>query len=429
MTVSIDDQPPSAWGEADFAELCTEQRRETQTLEFKRELNLDRDRDKNEVEHDAFGMATGGGGVIIFGIEEVELPDGAKAAGQLRPLTDGTLRDRLEMLLDDRGQPHLLFQVHPDVPASAGGFYLVLEIFGRRRPHQAQDKRYYVRRGTRVRAMDEAEVAEAYRDRMLRELAALQPLAGSDGERTRPSSTFSVDVESRIHRGLTEGELALWREESGGEPPPGWMAVVVAPLTEGTAVIDPVRDAAFFQTPMPIPDRWDDDHSPFTYFHFRASPRGLFARLPDRDDIVPGYLVAMHRDGLMEYGTTLAPALRHENPEENRIIFSGSHPAQAHDYLQAFAIALERVGYDGPVAAQVTFENTRGVRLRVGPEYAHRLHPIDEDHIRGDIWRGERAELLDAAGRIVKQVADWVWLAAGSTTGVPFIDEQGHLRR
>ena len=77
--------------------------------------------------------------------------------------------------------------------------------------------------------MDEAEVAEAYRDRMLRELAALQPLAGGDGEGTGPSSRFSADVEARIHRGLTESELALWREESGGETPPGWMAVVVTP--------------------------------------------------------------------------------------------------------------------------------------------------------------------------------------------------------
>jgi hypothetical protein len=137
----------------------------------------------------------------------------------------------------------------------------------------------------------------------------------------------------------------------------------------------------------------------------------------------------MHRDGLMEYGTTLDPALRHENPDENRLIFSGSHPAQAHDYLQAFAVALEQVGYDGPVAAQVSFENTRGVRLGVQPEYALGLHPIDEDHIRGDVWRGEGADLLDAAGLIVKQVADWVWLAAGATNGTPSIDEQGHLRR
>jgi len=108
--------------------------------------------------------------------------------------------------------------------------------------------------------MDEAEVAEAYRDRMLRELAALQPLAGGDGEGTGPSSRFSADVEARIHRGLTESELALWREESGGETPPGWMAVVVTPQVPLPGLIDPVRDAASFQTHVHIPDRWDEDH-------------------------------------------------------------------------------------------------------------------------------------------------------------------------
>jgi hypothetical protein len=41
----------------------------------------------------------------------------------------------------------------------------------------------------------------------------------------------------------------------------------------------------------------------------------------------------MYRDGVMEYGTTLEAALRRENPAENPIIFTASHPQQAHDYL------------------------------------------------------------------------------------------------
>lgn len=161
LGVSIDDKPAIAWTETDLQELCEEHRRETQSLEFKQELHLGRDGEKNEVEHDAHGMVAGGGGVIIYGIAETMLPDGARAAGSLSPLTDGTLHSRLENLLDDRGQPHLPCELY-EVPAAEGGFYLVLEIFGRRRPHQAQDKRFYVRRGTRVRPMDEAEVAEAY---------------------------------------------------------------------------------------------------------------------------------------------------------------------------------------------------------------------------------------------------------------------------
>ena len=50
-------------------------------------------------------MATGAGGVIIYGIAEAVLPDGARTADRLSPLTDGTLPDRLQDVLDSRGQP------------------------------------------------------------------------------------------------------------------------------------------------------------------------------------------------------------------------------------------------------------------------------------------------------------------------------------
>jgi hypothetical protein len=137
----------------------------------------------------------------------------------------------------------------------------------------------------------------------------------------------------------------------------------------------------------------------------------------------------MYRDGVMEYGTTLEPGLRDEDPERNRIIFSGSHPQQAHDYVLAFAVALGELGYEGPVGPQVSFENTRGVRLGVGWEYARRLHPIREVHIRGEVWRGERRDVFENAGLIVKEVADRVFLAAGATNGCWFIDRQGRLLR
>lgn len=47
--VSIDDHPPRAWTEADLQELCAECRRETQSLEFKGELELDTPGEKNDL--------------------------------------------------------------------------------------------------------------------------------------------------------------------------------------------------------------------------------------------------------------------------------------------------------------------------------------------------------------------------------------------
>lgn len=39
--MSIDNRSPSAWNQLDLRQVCEENRRETQALEFKAELNLD----------------------------------------------------------------------------------------------------------------------------------------------------------------------------------------------------------------------------------------------------------------------------------------------------------------------------------------------------------------------------------------------------
>lgn len=415
--MAIDDKPTSAWNERDLDELCEERRRETQSLEFKRELDLSSDEGKLKAEREAIGMAMGGGGHILYGIEEATLPDGGEAASALRPLLDGGLYERLEAMLDARGQPRLLFTLH-EIRSARGGFYLVLEISGRRRPHQGSDGLYYGRRGTRVRQMEEAEVAEAYRDRIFREQRENR-LLSEDGD----PGALAGNVVERLHHGLHPGELVL--REGGGEPP-GWMSVMVMadPLRD---LLDPVRDRDRFDS-IDIPDRWDGDHYPLQYFSLRQKSDGLHGQLPPDEAFPPGYLVSMYRDGLMEYGTTLEPALRHEDPAENRIIFSASHTFQVHDYLQAFAVVLGELGYEGRVKAQVRFDHTRGVMLGVerGRDLPN-LHPIEEESIQGTLWRLEQPQLAESAGRITKDVMDRVFLAAGVSGGCWFISEAGEL--
>jgi hypothetical protein len=420
--MSIDDKDPSVWAEPDLQELCDEHRRETQGLEFKGDLKLDTDRQKRDVEEDAQGMAYGRGGVIVYGVAEVKLADGGFGAGNLSPLADGSLVERLREVLDTRGQPRLMFSLYV-VEAATGGTYIVLDVSGRRRPHQAQDGRYYGRRGTSVRRLDEGEVAEAYRERFLRDAQAIQPLLGDEQAGELPS-----DVAERVHRGLSSGELALRREDTGERDPPGWLSVVVYPEPRQQSLLDPIRDTSRFQTTLAIPDQWDPDHAPLQYFHLQPAMQGLRAQLPPKEDWPPAFLVSMFRDGLMEYGTTLEPALRHDEPTENRIIFSASHTYQAHDYLQAFAVALGALGYDGPVAAQVSFEHTRGVNLGIARDrLALDLHPIEEPFIRGELWHGLLRDLLGAAGRLTKQIMDLVFLAAGIKTGCWLIDDAGRL--
>jgi hypothetical protein len=130
----------------------------------------------------------------------------------------------------------------------------------------------------------------------------------------------------------------------------------------------------------------------------------------------------------MEYGTTLEPGLRHEDPAQNRVIFSASHTFAIHDYLQAFGVALGELGYDGPVVAQASFDHTRGVNLGVGRERGlFNLHPIEVERVRGRLWRLERDELIAQAGVITKQLMDRVFLAAGIAAGCWLINDEGQL--
>jgi hypothetical protein len=421
--VVLDDKHPSTWDEADLQRLCDQHQRETQRLEFKRELSLDTDGAKREVERDALAMANGGGGAIVYGIDEAPLPDGGTAASAPRPLADGSLYERLNSLLDDRGEPRLSFDLYA-VDAAEGGLYLVLDIAGRRRPHRSNDGRYYGRRGTASRRMSEAEVAEAYRERFIRDQRSLEPLAAGGGER---NGELPADVAERVHRGLTAAELSLWREDTGEVEPPGWMSVVVYPEPRQSDLLNPIRDRDRFER-IEIPDRWDPEHVPMQYFRLQPMVAGLRSQLPPREDAAPSYLVVMHRDGVMEYGTTLEPALRHGDPAENRIIFTASHPQQAHDYLQAFAVALRELNYEGAVAAQISFDHTRGVNLGIGHPYvAPSRHPIDEPNVRGRLWHfSEPQELLAGAAEIVRQVMDFVFLAGGIDNGFWFIDDDGN---
>ena len=78
-------------------------------------------------------------------------------------------------------------------------------------------------------------------------------------------------------------------------------------------------------------------------------------------------------------------------------------------------------------AARVSFENTRGVHLGLGPrDVAPFIHPIEDERVSGDLWRLSRQELLDQTGRIVKEVMDRVFLAAGLTNGTWHIDDEGN---
>lgn len=419
--MAIEDKSASRWTEDDLRQLCHERRLEGPRLEFKRQLDLDTDRQKAEARRDSIGMANAGSGpgYIIYGIDEADTGDGSTAASALMPLNDGALIERLNNVLDGGGQPPLIFELHR-IHAVAGGYFLVVELYGRRRPHQAADGSYPLRRNLLVRKMTEAEVAEAYRERFRRE--HLGDAAAGSGQ---PEDALD-EARARIHRGLKPAELALRAEERGDWSNPGWFSVLVMPDPPQPELFDPTEVSDETLRAIPVTDIWHGEH-PLAHYYLQRSLEGLHAQLPPRDDVAPAYLLHIWPDGLMEFGTDLEPALLHGDARD-RMIPTMSVADYAHDYSLLFIGALEERGYEGRVAMQYALddvaEHTLGVdRARV---MARELRPLGHDTIESPLWRGELGEARAGVGPLIKQLMDRLFLAGGLPNRCYFLDAKGN---
>jgi hypothetical protein len=420
--MSIFDKPPEAWNENDLRELLgPPPQRETLGLEFKGELSLATGTEKAEAEKDVQGLANHGEGWLIYGIAETLLEDGSKAAGDLTPV-DGALAEQLNNVLDSRGDPRVPFDLHV-IDAEVGGVYIAVVVYGHRRPHMASNGRYYLRRNLQVRQMTEAEVAEAYRDRMIRDRRATEglvpPANGAD------QAAELTDVVARVHHGLTPAEMALYTEQTGESTPPGWLSVVAHPVPLRPNLVNPAEIQPEVFHGINMNDRWRQIEAPLTHYRLRPRLHGFFAQLPDRDDTYPRYLVRFWRDGLFEFGDLLEPPLR--DPAETQVIPTHAVAQYVHDFLTLFARAYDMVGYDGQLRAEARFDHVSGYALgvdlaRMGGQEPH---PLEEDEIVAEPWTGAVAELEDAAARIALDLSQRLFLAAG--VGRPyFFDQAGN---
>jgi hypothetical protein len=419
--MGIDDTPTAAWRETDLEELCQEKRREQPRLEFKRELSLNSDAQKKEVEHDVQGLANSSGGHIIFGVAEKELPDGSRVAFSLEPLADGGVYERLNNLLDSRGEPRIPFDIHA-IPALAGGIYIVVEVFGRRRPHMANDGRYYIRRNLLVRRMTEAEVVESYRDRFDRERGPTVPTSQTL-EGSAPS--LPAQRERVLHRGLTESELALFFAETGDPQPPGWMSLISYPIPLVQDLLDPRRyTTADFQT-LDISGLWRSQETPLQYFSFEKTLDGFIGRLPPRDDTYPRYLFHFWPDGLLEYGDLLMPIILSAAPAENRVIPTHAVAEYVHDNLLAFDAIYRHTEYSDAIGVYIRLDNVRGYRLGVEPMRYIDWKPLNRDMIEST-WQGPAQDLASASSSIARDISGRVFIAAGVQREAYFFDHEGN---
>jgi hypothetical protein len=368
----IDEKPAAAWNEDDLQELIG--RRETPKREFKQELLLATDRQKRDAEEDVQGMANAGGGFLIYGIQEQPQVDGSRIAVALTSLADGALYEQLNNVLDARGDPRVPFDLYA-IDAADGGIYLVVEVYGRRRPHMANDGRYYVRRNLLVRQMTEAEVADAYRDRFIRERAL------AEGDRPDVGQADEVDL------------------------------------------IDPMELNEFSFHAINMDDRWRQIEPPLQHFGFQRTLQGFRAQLPPRDDTYPYYLFHFWPDGVLEFGTLLESVFRDDEP---RRIPSLAMAEYVHDSLVLFARIYRLVGYEDQVRAAARLDHVAGYQLAVDQQRVGRLRPIQDESIAAVPFEGTVAELEEfGADAVARDLANRVFVSAGA--GHPyFFDAQGN---
>ncbi len=133
---------------------------ESTSLEFKREVELARAPDRRELLKDLTGMANGGGGAVIFGVEE----DGHGAASRVAALASRAVVGQMQHIVQASVQPPLIWTV--EAYPAGDGWVIVAEVepsdLGPYMVDGYGEHRYYVRAGTDVVRMGERSVRDAY---------------------------------------------------------------------------------------------------------------------------------------------------------------------------------------------------------------------------------------------------------------------------
>lgn len=132
------------------------------SVEYKLVLSLGPPAERAEVMKDLSGLGNGGGGILVYGIEEDPDEEGIPIA--LRPLQDRGLLGVLEDVVRSSIRPPLLMDTR--VLEGPGGFLLLVEVLrSPLGPYMVEaygDRRYAIRVGSRTVPMTEQQVRDAY---------------------------------------------------------------------------------------------------------------------------------------------------------------------------------------------------------------------------------------------------------------------------
>lgn len=143
-------KPLSTWTENDLRALIEQQSSETLQREYKKQFSIERSADKKELCKDVSAFANSQGGIIIFGLEEAQVPESGSIPIALNPISDRSLKERAQQLILDGIQPRLEFKFYSIPNSSGNAEYVIIDVpKSFRGPHMVTsggDSRYYIRR-------------------------------------------------------------------------------------------------------------------------------------------------------------------------------------------------------------------------------------------------------------------------------------------
>jgi hypothetical protein len=252
---------------------------ESVSLEFKSELSLEGRDARRELLKDLTGMANGGGGSIIFGMEE---ESGTNAAKATSPLPALTIIGQMQDIVRAGVRPPLVWSC--EALATDGGWVVVADVepstLGPYMVDGYGEKRYYKRAGASVHPMSEQEVRDAY---------AVAARAIDRRDRLWQQHTLPIQVPAQ-------------------QP---WLVVSALPQEPLGEIFDArTIDLAQFVAPPPLEHYQSHTRLVSTARFLRLWRDGLTAE--DGDDAGPNSVIRLFRDGAAGIAERLEPELKVE---------------------------------------------------------------------------------------------------------------------
>lgn len=151
----------SAWTKQKLEQMIRDKIEESPTLDYKAAKALDRKK-MDDIRKDATSFANSAGGVIIYGISEIQGPLKAPIPDKLDPIDRTQFSSEwLDQTLQDIQPPISGLRVEAvSIDPSKNEVCYVVEIPQSQTAHQAPDKRYHRRRNFTTEAMEHYEIVD-----------------------------------------------------------------------------------------------------------------------------------------------------------------------------------------------------------------------------------------------------------------------------